>query len=73
MAPKLKFGNLESRLVYGKVATQFANPDYIKLRCQTPIQVKDDETYAGSTCVEIEHAGQAYVLTRGLLFPRLIW
>lgn len=60
VAPKLKFGKEESRLMYGKVATQFANPDYIKLHCETPIQVATDQTYSGSTCIEINHSGEAY-------------
>lgn len=50
---------MESRMLYGKVATQFANPDYIKNHCPTPIAKSVDPEYAGSTCVELENAGQA--------------
>ena len=61
VAPKLKFGGLENRLIYGQVAASFANSPYIVGNCKTPISTNVDPDYAGSTCIEIEHAGQAYV------------
>ncbi len=60
VAPKLKMGPLERRMLYGKVATSFANEQYIQQKCQTPIPVPSDPDYGGSTCIAIEHAGQAY-------------
>lgn len=60
MSPKLKRGNWEPRILYGKVATQFANPDYIKAHCATPISKSMDPEYAESTCVELDNAGQAF-------------
>jgi len=42
----------------GRVRTDFANVDYVKGLCQTPIRT--DELYQGSTCLQIEHAGQGY-------------
>lgn len=59
MAPKLKYGNMESKILYGKVTTQYANPDYIKAHCETPILAKNDPDYVGNTCIEIDHSGQA--------------
>lgn len=60
VAPQLKMGDLENRLLHGQVATQFANEDYIQNKCQTPIPEQTDPDYAGSTCIAIEHSGQAY-------------
>jgi hypothetical protein len=45
----------------GRVKTDFANINYIKGLCPTPIRT--DNEYGGSTCLQIEHAGQGYVKT----------
>ena len=50
---------MESRILYGKVATQFANPDYIKDHCPTPISKSVDPDEFANTCVQLENAGQA--------------
>ncbi|MCJ1425910.1 hypothetical protein MMC29_003811 [Sticta canariensis] len=61
VAPKLKYGDMESRQLYGKVATSFANPNYIKSHCKTPItKAMDDDLDRENTCAEIEYAGQSY-------------
>lgn len=60
VAPVLKFGETESRIMYGKVSTQFANKDYIEDHCNTPIQRPVDPDDYGTTCIQIEHSGQAY-------------
>ena len=59
VAPKLRHGNFENRLIFGKVASQFANAAYVQLNCKTPISMKDDAEFSGQTCISIEHAGQA--------------
>ena len=59
VAPKLRYSRAEPRTLYGKVATQFANNAYIQGKCHTPILTRDDPEYAGSTCISIEHSGQA--------------
>ena len=59
VAPKLRYSTAEPRTLYGKVATQFANNAYIQGNCHTPISTRDDPDFAGSTCISIEHAGQA--------------
>ncbi|KAF2711947.1 hypothetical protein K504DRAFT_372170 [Pleomassaria siparia CBS 279.74] len=51
--PTLKFGKWESRLLVGEVKTQFANVDYVKDMCETPIRT-------GTTCLQIAHASQGY-------------
>ncbi|KAL8751893.1 MAG: hypothetical protein Q9184_005906 [Pyrenodesmia sp. 2 TL-2023] len=60
VSPKLKLGPVEDRMLHGKVATQFANVNFIQKNCQTPISESVDPEYAGSTCIAIEHSGQSY-------------
>lgn len=56
--PMLKDGMWDSLVMEGRVKTDFANVNYVKHLCQTPIRT--DTLYAGSTCLQIEHAGQGY-------------
>ncbi|KAH7117056.1 hypothetical protein B0J11DRAFT_108280 [Dendryphion nanum] len=56
--PMLKDGAWEYRTLVGGVKTVFANPAYISKICPTPI--RSDTEHAGSTCLQIEHAGQGY-------------
>ncbi|KAI4245657.1 MAG: hypothetical protein LQ352_006535 [Teloschistes flavicans] len=60
VAPKLKTGNSEHRHLYGHVGASFANEVYIQNNCQTPISQQIDPEFSGSTCIAIEHSGQAY-------------
>ncbi|KAI4198262.1 MAG: hypothetical protein LQ346_002802 [Caloplaca aetnensis] len=60
VAPKLKLGPVEHRMLHGRVATQFANEKFIQESCQTPIPESTDPEFGGSTCIAIEHSGQAY-------------
>ena len=60
VAPKLRFGPLEHKIFGGKVVATFANPLYLSQTCATPIATSLDPTDAGTTCLQIEHAGQAY-------------
>ena len=60
VAPVLKFGPTESRIMYGKVSTSFANTEYIENHCNTPITGAMDPVNNGTTCIQIEHSGQAY-------------
>ena len=46
-------------MIYGKVSTSFANTNYIMDQCDTPIPAAMDPDN-GKTCIQIEHAGQAY-------------
>lgn len=54
----LKNGNLEHKVMVAPVQTDFMNNAYLSTSCQTPI--RSDKTYSGSTCGQIEHAGQGY-------------
>ncbi|KAL8648514.1 MAG: hypothetical protein Q9226_005957 [Calogaya cf. arnoldii] len=60
VAPKLRMGRWEQRDLYGKVASDFASNPYIQTQCKTPISVQIDPTSSGSTCIAIQHNGQAY-------------
>ena len=53
-------GPIRDRVIYGKVAASWANPFYVQDQCQSPITQEEDPTYGQSTCIGIEHAGQAY-------------
>lgn len=59
VAPKLRLGPLENKVLYGKVSASFANSTYLADTCPTPIDVNVDKD-KGTTCLQIEHAGQAY-------------
>lgn len=56
--PMLKDGFKETRLLTGSVKSDFANIAYIQAMCQTPITA--DKVYGGTTCTQIEHAGQGF-------------
>jgi hypothetical protein len=58
--PMLSHGRTETRLLAGSVKADFASIDHIKEMCQTPIGVNVDPEYAGTTCTQIEHAGQGF-------------
>ncbi|KAL8991164.1 MAG: hypothetical protein Q9169_007932 [Polycauliona sp. 2 TL-2023] len=60
VAPKLKMGPPEQTMLYGKVASDFASNPYIQDQCKTPISADVDPDSSGSTCVAIQHNGQAY-------------
>ncbi|KAL1606710.1 hypothetical protein SLS60_004117 [Paraconiothyrium brasiliense] len=59
--PMLKDGGHFTPMVYaGRVKTGFANVNYVKSICETPITATMDKEYSGSTCLQLEHAGQGY-------------
>lgn len=59
VAPKLRLGSQEHKVLYGKVSAAFANSTYLATMCPTPIGEQVD-TDKGTTCLQIEHAGQAF-------------
>ncbi|GAQ07503.1 hypothetical protein ALT_4824 [Aspergillus lentulus] len=60
VAPKLRMGPLEPRVLVGNVSTEFANPEYLKNHCATPVTLATDPEEAGNTCLDLELVGQAY-------------
>lgn len=59
VAPKLKFGPMEDRLLAGKVSAAFANSIYIRNNCETPFP-DDNSNSRGNACLDVEHSGQSY-------------
>ena len=60
VAPKLKFGPYQSRVLSGSVSMAFANSKYLSDNCDTPVTTTTDPTDKGTTCLQIEYAGQSY-------------
>ncbi|KAF7158923.1 hypothetical protein CNMCM5623_004102 [Aspergillus felis] len=60
VAPKLRMGPVEPRVLVGNVSTEFANPYYLETHCSTPVPQAMDPEAAGSTCLDLELVGQAY-------------
>jgi hypothetical protein len=61
VAPKLKDGAVRTSTLQGMVAMSFANSIYLENNCQTPIPRTDvDPDTEGTTCLQIEHAGQGF-------------
>jgi hypothetical protein len=55
--PTLRQGSWKPMVMSGRVKASVANVNYVKTLCQTPIRLDIEK---GSTCLQIEHAGQAY-------------
>lgn len=65
VAPQLKFGSWEPRLMHGVVKTSFANVNYLSDNCQTPIQRSSwdpdfTDQLVGSNCLELDHVSQGF-------------
>ncbi|KAL9129688.1 MAG: hypothetical protein Q9217_001930 [Psora testacea] len=60
VAPKLKFGEVEDKVLYGKVKTMFGNQSHLVENCKTPMTNESDPWHYGPTCIAIEHSGQSY-------------
>ncbi|TVY42651.1 hypothetical protein LSUB1_G003795 [Lachnellula subtilissima] len=60
VSPHLKFGGWEHKLMYGSVQSSYANPNFIKANCQTPITAIMDPVEGGNECIALDYAGQAY-------------
>jgi hypothetical protein len=59
VSPKLQFGKWEARSLQGLVQTSYANPQFVKAACQTPITVVEDAAYAADTCLAIQYGGES--------------
>ncbi|PTU16881.1 hypothetical protein P175DRAFT_0527038 [Aspergillus ochraceoroseus IBT 24754] len=67
VSPKLVMSPVENKVLVGNVYTQFANPYYLADNCQTPIPLEMDPDYRNTTCLDLQHAGQAYHNYQGYL------
>lgn len=58
--PMLKSGHWDNMVMVGRVKAEWANLNYLKQNCETPISASmGDEEYQ-NTCLQIDHAGQGY-------------
>lgn len=57
-SPKLKFGPWQNLQMVGVVETAFANATFLTGACDTPITI--DPEAGGTSCLQIDYAGQAY-------------
>lgn len=53
-------GPLESTTLWGKVYASWGNPEYLADNCKTPVPVSMDPEARNTTCLQMEHVGQAY-------------
>ncbi|KAL4925230.1 uncharacterized protein BDV17DRAFT_187771 [Aspergillus undulatus] len=60
VTPKLKWSDVNDRVLVGNVYASFANTKYLTDNCETPIALQDDVEYRNNTCLNMQHAGQAY-------------
>ncbi|KAI9036532.1 uncharacterized protein KD926_001743 [Aspergillus affinis] len=60
VSPKLRMGPMQQRLLAGNVSTTFANPFYLADNCPALIHKDQDPDYQGTTCLDMQHVGQAY-------------
>lgn len=60
VAPKLTLGTPKSQVLGGLVVTDFSNNTYFSQQCKTPVTDQMDPLDRGSTCRQIDYAGQSY-------------
>jgi hypothetical protein len=60
ISPKLKFGAWHSQELRGLVMTSYANPEFVKSTCTTPIDQGLDPMEGGSACLDVQYSGQSY-------------
>lgn len=54
--PQLKWAVTEGIEMMGLVKTQFANPNYTKQECKSPVPLSMDPEEGPGTCLQLEHA-----------------
>lgn len=60
VTPKLKWGSVHDHRLVGDVYTSFANTHFLTANCETPVPLQDDPDERNNTCLNMQHAGQAY-------------
>ncbi|KAL4788786.1 hypothetical protein BDV19DRAFT_398014 [Aspergillus venezuelensis] len=60
VTPKLKWGSVEDRILVGDVYTSFANVFFLSDNCETSVALYDDVDERNNTCLNMQHAGQAF-------------
>lgn len=59
VAPKLKYGNWEHRVLSGYVRSSYSNAQYIQSSCPAMLK-KEDPLNAASTCTDVMVSGESY-------------
>ncbi|KAL8371680.1 hypothetical protein RB595_001468 [Gaeumannomyces hyphopodioides] len=59
VSPRLGFGNWGQRTLTGQIAASYANPDYMRKQCKTPVR-GDDVASSGESCLNIHFSGTSY-------------
>lgn len=72
VAPHLRYGSLHKTEMVGLVKSSYANTNYVKITCQTPVSVELDPVNGGPTCNQIVHAGQCTSSSNDPLYQILI-
>lgn len=60
VSPKLKFGRNETLQLYGQVSTSYSNVKWLAEACDTPVPTTSDPLSRGTTCLQIDFAGNGY-------------
>ncbi|KAL4783584.1 hypothetical protein BJX76DRAFT_250838 [Aspergillus varians] len=60
VTPKLNWGSVDNRVFVGDVYTSFANTKFLTQDCETPVAIQADVKERNNTCLNMQHAGQAY-------------
>ncbi|KAL8338210.1 hypothetical protein RB601_006522 [Gaeumannomyces tritici] len=58
VSPKLAFGSWGQRSLTGQIAASYANPNYMKQQCKTPVRSDDDKS--GDSCLDVHFSGTSY-------------
>ena len=69
VAPKLKYGNWESKELSGYVRASYANAKYISIACPSLLD-DNDQLHSDESCMNIQFSGQSY---RNLLGFMTTW
>lgn len=55
--PKLRFSGWDDRYLESNVVASYANAEYVKAICSTPIPVALDPDAAGESCLAVQYSG----------------
>lgn len=55
--PKLRFSSWHDKTLESYVVASYANPQYAKMSCSTPISTSFDSEAAGESCLGVQYSG----------------
>jgi hypothetical protein len=63
VSPKLMDGHWKRREIFGRVMTQYANPEFVSETCATPLRDVDPlRGEAGAACLNVHYSGECELL-----------